>query len=95
MPYRKVLSQSNDRAMLEIKAFQEVSARRLSFAKARVTSQKLLGPKSFLELVRNFFIESKQPVIILKSRGTLIWNARYCPTNNTIQANPYKIRGFG
>ena len=34
VPYRKVLSQSNDRAMLEIKAFQEVSARRLSFAKA-------------------------------------------------------------
>ena len=49
VPYRKVLSQSNDRAMLEIKAFQEVSARRLSFAKARVTSQKLAGPKSARE----------------------------------------------
>ena len=49
VPYLKVLSQSNDRAMLEIKAFQEVSARRLRFAKARVTSQKLLGPKSALE----------------------------------------------
>ena len=71
MPYRKVLSQSNDRAMLEIKAFQEVSARRLSFAKARATSQKLLGPKSVLKLVRKliFFVESKQPFIILKSRG--------------------------
>ena len=48
VPYRKVLSQSNDRAMLEIKAFQEVSARRLSFAKARVTSQISSGPKSAL-----------------------------------------------
>ena len=48
MPYRKVLSQANDRAMLEIKAFQEVSARRLGFSKARVTSQILLGPKSAL-----------------------------------------------
>ena len=27
--------------------------------------------------------------------STLIWNARYCPTNNTIQANPYKSRGSG
>ena len=48
VPYRKVLSQTNDRAMLEIKAFQEVSARRLGFSKARVTSQILLGPKSAL-----------------------------------------------
>ena len=26
---------------------------------------------------------------------TLIWNAQYCPTNNTIQANPYKSWGSG
>ena len=29
------------------------------------------------------------------SYGTLIWNARYCPTNNTTQVNPYKSRGSG
>ena len=26
---------------------------------------------------------------------TLIWNTRYCPLNNTTQANPYKSQGSG
>ena len=33
------------------------------------------------------FLKNRRPV-------TLIWNARYCPTNTT-QANPYKSRGSG
>ena len=35
--------------------------------------------------------KSKKSEIL--GRCTLIWNAQYCPANNTIQANPYKNRG--
>ena len=31
----------------------------------------------------------------IRKRYTLIWNARYCPSNNTTQAKPYKSRDSG
>ena len=39
--------------------------------------------------------ETHMPSPVKPYLSTLIWNARYCPTNNTTQANPYKSQGSG
>ena len=41
-----------------------------------------------------FILHTSRSVYKGSSVSTLIWNARYCPSNTT-QANPYKSRGSG
>ena len=46
------------------------------------------------QIIRQIEIKNYM-ALLAEGGGTLIWNARYCPSNNTTQANPYKSRGSG